>query len=192
MNDRWSRSSPGTSGVRMLTMILLGLFFVAAAIFIFFPDEKAPGSQGKAATEKLVFKLNEVTLKLEHPEIPGAEKEDQLPGEEALESPQGKATAEELVFELNEVTFEPGPPEIPDAVKADQKKLGYNLGFEDSTGQGDVRASNFKIGVNYKVSENSTVGVEASRGIHDTQDAAAWGRSVDDENAAQAKYKLSF
>jgi hypothetical protein len=34
--------------------------------------------------------------------------------------------------------------------------------------------------------------VEASQGIHDAQDASAWGHSVDDETAAQAKYKLSF
>ncbi len=72
------------------------------------------------------------------------------------------------------------------------KKLGYNLGIEDATGEGNVRVSNAKIGVDYKVSKNSTVGVEARQGIHDTQDAAAWGKSVNDETAARAKYKLSF
>ncbi|MFH0985048.1 MAG: thermonuclease family protein [Candidatus Omnitrophota bacterium] len=79
-----------------------------------------------------------------------------------------------------------------EAKEEDRKKLGYKLGLEDVTGRGDVRASNAKIGVDYKVSENSTVGVEASQGIHDSQDAAAWGKSVDDATAAQAKYKISF
>ena len=76
--------------------------------------------------------------------------------------------------------------------EADRKSLDYHVGVEDATGLGNVRASNAKIGVDYKVSPNSTVGVEASRKINDVQDAAAWGKSTDDGNAAQAKYKLSF
>ncbi|MEI7751362.1 MAG: thermonuclease family protein [Candidatus Omnitrophota bacterium] len=79
-----------------------------------------------------------------------------------------------------------------DTVEADQENLDYKLGLEDATGLGNVRASSAKIGVDYKVSENSTVGVEARQGIHDTGDAKAWGQSVDDETAAQAKYKISF
>jgi hypothetical protein len=79
-----------------------------------------------------------------------------------------------------------------DTVEADQKKVDYSFGLEDVTGLGNVRASNAKVGADYKVSENATVGVEASQGIHDAQDASAWGHSVDDETAAQAKYKLSF
>jgi endonuclease YncB( thermonuclease family) len=79
-----------------------------------------------------------------------------------------------------------------DMVEVDQKKVNYKFGIEDATGLGNVRTSNAKVGADYKVSKNATVGVEASQGIHDTQDAAAWGQSVDDETAAQAKYKLSF
>jgi len=77
-------------------------------------------------------------------------------------------------------------------VEAARADLDYHVGVEDATGLGNVRASNAKIGVDYKVSPNSTVGVEASRKINDAQDAAAWGKSTDDGNAAQAKYKLSF
>jgi micrococcal nuclease len=76
--------------------------------------------------------------------------------------------------------------------EGDQKKIGYTLGIEDTTGLGDVRTSKATVGADYKVSKNATVGVEAGRGIHDGQDASAWGKSVDDETAAQAKYKLSF
>ncbi|MFA7255121.1 MAG: hypothetical protein WC133_03365 [Candidatus Omnitrophota bacterium] len=105
---------------------------------------------------------------------------------------QEKDVAEKSVYTLSEVALEPELLEIPGAGEADQKKLGYNLGIEDVTGRGNVRASNLKIGVDYKVSKNSSVGIEARQGVHDTQDAAAWGASVDDETAARAKYKLSF
>jgi hypothetical protein len=106
--------------------------------------------------------------------------------------PPPEAGTEKLIFTLNQEALESKIPEIPDAAKTGPQKLGYNFGVEDATGRGDVRVSNAKIGVDYKVSENSTVGVEASQGIHDSQDAAAWGRSVEDETSAQAKYKLSF
>ena len=79
-----------------------------------------------------------------------------------------------------------------DAVEAGLKRLRYNSSIEDATGRGNVRVAKAKIGVEYKVSVNSTVGVEASRGIHDTRDASAWGKSVKDEKAAQVKYKLLF
>jgi len=79
-----------------------------------------------------------------------------------------------------------------DAIEASPKRLGYNLGIEDATGRSNVRIEKAKIGVEYKVSENATVGVETSRGIHDARDASAWGRSVKDEKAAQVKYKLLF
>jgi len=92
----------------------------------------------------------------------------------------------------NELITDPDHPKIPAAAKADQKKPGYSLGVEDVTGQGNVRASKAKVGVDYNVSKRATVRVEVSRGIHDSQDAAAWSRSVEDENAAKAKYKISF
>lgn len=79
-----------------------------------------------------------------------------------------------------------------DKAETGQKKLGYHFGIEDATGLGNVRASNAKVGVDYKMSENSTVGVEAGRKINDAQDAAAWEKSTEDGNTAQAKYKLSF
>jgi len=79
-----------------------------------------------------------------------------------------------------------------DKAETDQKKVGYHFGVEDATGLGSVRASNAKVGVDYKMSENSTVGVEAGRTINDAQDAAAWEKSAKDGNSAQAKYKLSF
>lgn len=77
-------------------------------------------------------------------------------------------------------------------VEADGKNMNYKFGVEDTTGLGNVRTSNAKVGADYKMSKNSAVGVEVRRGIHDSQDASAWGKSVDDETAAQAKYKLSF
>jgi len=97
-----------------------------------------------------------------------------------------------LFLELQKEAMEQKRGLWRDRVESDQKNMDYKLGLEDVTGLGNVRASNAKIGVDYKMSDNSTVGVEARQGIHDTQDAKAWGQSVDDETAAQAKYKLSF
>ena len=106
---------------------------------------------------------------------------------------------EALLFAKGLRGFMP-PEEIPaipgvavaEPEKEDLKKLDYKLGIDDVTGRSSVRASNVKIGVDYKVSPNATLGVEATQGLHDSQDAAAWGKSADDETAAQAKYKLSF
>ena len=85
---------------------------------------------------------------------------------------------------LPEVDF-PGSESVP-------QKLGYNYGIEDATGQGNVRASAVKMGVEYKVTEKSSLGIEASKEVHDSRDAAAWGKSVKDETAAGVKYKVSF
>lgn len=93
---------------------------------------------------------------------------------------------------MDETVLKPEFPEIPETEETQLRKVAYHFGVEDVTGRGDVRASNAKISVDYKVSQNATVGVEARQGMHDSQDAAAWGKSVDDETAAQAKYKLSF
>jgi hypothetical protein len=81
---------------------------------------------------------------------------------------------------------------LRDAVEANLNRLRPNLDIEDATGRGNVRVVKAKIGVEYKVSENSTVGVEAIRGIHDARDASGWGHSVKDEKAAQVKYKILF
>lgn len=72
------------------------------------------------------------------------------------------------------------------------RKLNYNFSFEDVTGRGNVRVFNTKVGVEYVVSENKAVGVEAIRGIQDSQDASAWGKSGKEEKTAQVKYKIFF
>ena len=96
------------------------------------------------------------------------------------------------ILTSNPLTIEVKAKKEISPAEADQKKLDYNVGVEDATGQGNVRVSTAKAGVDYKMSKNATVGVQASQQIHDSQDAAAWGGADDDETAAQAKYKLSF
>lgn len=95
------------------------------------------------------------------------------------------------VMESNYVPSTGTPSKVKEAKPA-PKKLRYNFNLEDATGPGDVRIMDTRIGVEYHTSQNYAVGVEASRGIHDTQDASAWGRSIKDENAAQVKYKKFF
>lgn len=182
-------SSPRVSGARVFTVILLGLFCVTAAVFVFLPTEQAPEL---AEAEDPVFLLNEIIPGLEYPGIPDEAEAELLLEEQFHGSSPAEAVPEKVVFSLSEVDLELKRPEIPGDTEAKKKKMDYNFGLEDTTRQGSVRASNVKIGVDYKVSDNATVGVEASRGIHDTKDAAAWGGSADDETAAQAKYKLSF
>ena len=182
-------SSPRVSGARVFTVVLLGLFCITAAIFVFLPTEQVPEL---ADAEDPVFILNEVIPGLEYPGIPGEAGSKALLEEQPPEPSPAETVPEIMVFSLSEVDLELEQPEIPGDTEAKKKKMDYNFGLEDTTRQGSVRASNVKIGVDYKVSDNATVGVEASRGIHDTKDAAAWGGSADDETAAQAKYKLSF
>ena len=79
-----------------------------------------------------------------------------------------------------------------DVVEDGPKKLHYNFSVEDVTGRGNVRVFNTKIGVEYEVSKNKAIGVEAVRGIQDAQDASAWGKSAKEEKAAQVKYKIFF
>ncbi len=79
-----------------------------------------------------------------------------------------------------------------DVVEEGPKKLHYNFNVEDVTGRGNVRVFNTKIGIEYEVSENKSIGVEAIRGIQDSQDASAWGKSAKEERAAQVKYKIFF
>jgi hypothetical protein len=67
-----------------------------------------------------------------------------------------------------------------------------DFGAEDVTDPGDGPASNAKRSLDYKVSENATVGVGAARKTNGTQDPAAWEKSSRKGAAAQAKYKLSF
>ena len=79
-----------------------------------------------------------------------------------------------------------------DVVEDGPRKLHYNFSVEDVTGRGNVRVFNTKIGVEYEVAENRAIGVEAIRGIQDSQDAAAWGKSAKEEKTAQVKYKIFF
>ena len=79
-----------------------------------------------------------------------------------------------------------------DVVEAGPKKLHYNFSVEDVTGRGNVRVFNTKVGVEYEVSKNNAIGVDAIRGIQDSQDASAWGKSAKEEKAAQVKYKIFF
>ncbi len=189
MNDQPGPSSPRVSGARIFTLILLGLFCVTAAVFIFLPQERI---SGPAIDEDRVFLLNEVLPGLEYPGIPGEAGSKALLGEQSPEPLPAEAIPEKMVFTLSEVDLGAEQPEIPGEAEVKKKKIDYNFGLEDTTRQGSVRASNVTVGVDYKVSENATVGVTASQGIHDTKDAAAWGGSADDETAAQAKYKLAF
>lgn len=99
---------------------------------------------------------------------------------------------QKTVYTLGENISGEEEPITPPDIAAKPKKLSYSYGVDDSTGQGDVRSATAKTGVDYKVSERAFVGVEAGRKIHDTQDAAAWNRKVEDENEAQVKYKLAF
>jgi len=73
-----------------------------------------------------------------------------------------------------------------------RKKFGFNYGLDDSTGLGDVRAKTVTAGVDYNMTERASLGVAAGRKIYDSEDAAAWDQTVEDENTAQVKYKLSF
>jgi hypothetical protein len=189
MNDQPDPSSPRVSGARIFTLILLGLFCVTAAVFIFLPQERI---SGPATDEDPVFLLNEVLPGLEYPGIPGATEPETIPEEQISGPSQTEVDAERMVFTVSAADLELAQPEVPVEAEGEKKKIDYNLGFEDTTRQGSVRASNVIIGVDYKVSENATVGVAASQGIHDSQDAAAWGGSSDDETAAHAKYKLAF
>lgn len=189
MKDQAGPSSPRVSGARVFTGVLLGLFCVTAAIFVFLPEEQVPEL---ADAEDPVFLLDEIIPGFEYPGIPGEAESKALLEEQPPEPSPAEAVPEKMVFTLSEVDLELAQPEIPGKAEAEKKKMDYNFGLEDTTRQGSVRASNVTIGVDYKVSENATVGVEASRGIHDAQDAAAWGDSADDETAAHAKYKLAF
>jgi hypothetical protein len=189
MNDPLGPSSPRVSGARAFTGVLLGLFCITAAIFVFLPTEQVPEL---ADAEDPVFILNEILPGLEYPGIPGEAESKPLLEEEPRESSPAEAIPEKMVFTLSEVYLELAQTEIPGEAEAKKKKMDYNFGLEDTTRQGSVRASNVTVGVDYKVSENATVGVAASQGIHDSQDAAAWGSSTDDETAAHAKYKLAF
>jgi len=96
----------------------------------------------------------------------------------------------DAVLPLAEALLAPGKVEAPTENKA--RRLGLNYGVEDVTGPGKVRQVIAKAGVDYKVTESATLGAETGRTIHDPQDAAAWKKTVEEENIATVKYRMSF
>lgn len=117
-----------------------------------------------------------------------------LPGTKAPEPLPGRSAPAKMIFRLEDAVKEAVSPRAPEAAASSgDQKVDYKFGIEDATSSsGYVRTAHVKVGMDYKVSDQSALGIEARRRIHDSQDAAAWGRSVEDENAAQAKYKLEF
>ncbi|HTL47919.1 MAG TPA: hypothetical protein VL688_07630 [Verrucomicrobiae bacterium] len=82
--------------------------------------------------------------------------------------------------------------ELTDGGKKD-KKIDYKYGLKETTGSQDVvRQSTANVGLGYKFDSRNSLDVEASRTIHDNQDAQAWRRSVEDESAANMEYTFSF
>lgn len=177
MSDRSNKSPARASGVRGLTIIVMGLFLATAAILIS-PLQSPP--------------LAGPHLTVGKPPAAGPPTATLFQDEKSRRPFQETIAADKFILTLNKIIPEPEQPAIPVEQEADQKKIGYNFGIDDTTGRGSVRTSKAKIGVDYKVSKDSTVGVEASRKIHDAQDAEAWGKSVDDDHEAQVKYKLLF
>ena len=152
-------------GVRLFDLILLAFLLVMAVIFMLFPAEWF--------------------FQVRHMRPQGTER--------VLRSPlRETAVPKKIVITLNDILPGTGSPIIQGPAKTDPEKLDYRVGFEDATGGRVVRVAKLKVGVDYKVFPNNSLGVEASRGIHDPNDAAAWDESVKDENAAKVKYKVLF
>ncbi len=171
MNNQSGGTSAKASGVRAFTLILIGFLLITAEIFIFSSAEAVPEPAHKRAVSKKPVSASAV---------------------KTTEPSQEKAVVKKSVFSSNEVIQKQDYRQIQGAVKPDPKKLSYNLGVKDKTGRSNVRTSNLNVGADYKLSKNATVSVQASQGMHDSGDASAWGKSIDDEAGAQAKYKLSF
>ncbi len=171
MNNPSDGSPSKTSGSRTFALILIGVIVIPTVVFNF--------SSARAVTEP-VHKRS-VSKK---PVSASAEK--------TPRPSQAKAVAEKSVFSSNEVIPKHEYRQIQGAEKPDPEKMSYSLNVKDKTGRSDVRTSNLNVGADYKLSKNTSVSVQASQGMHDAGDASAWGKSIDDETGAQAKYKLSF
>lgn len=67
------------------------------------------------------------------------------------------------------------------------------LGFDsrDTTGHRDVRSQAYKVGVGYKVSDNSVLGLEAQKELHDSNDARN-SETPEERDVMQVRYKLKF
>jgi len=72
------------------------------------------------------------------------------------------------------------------------KKFSFNYGALAVEDRDAVRLKGAKVGVDYHVDDQHSVGVESSQQIYDRQDAKAWGESGKDESTAGIKYKLIF
>lgn len=120
--------------------------------------------------------------------------------EEAPPPPVDSLTLQELKRELT-IALDPtvpdpeyAPPAVepPEDTEDEKKKISFRYGAVETPTQGVVRLSGAKIGVDYHVDDRHTIGVESSQQFYDRQDARAWGRSGEDESAAEVKYKLKF
>ena len=72
------------------------------------------------------------------------------------------------------------------------KKFSFNYGAIEVQDRDAVRLKGAKVGVDYHVDAQQSVGVEGSQQLYDRQDAEAWGKDAKDESAAGIKYKLIF
>ncbi|MBP9865116.1 MAG: hypothetical protein KBC91_01795 [Candidatus Omnitrophica bacterium] len=71
-------------------------------------------------------------------------------------------------------------------------RFSFNYGALEVEDKDAVRLKGAKVGVDFHVDEQQSVGVETSQTIYDRQDAKAWGESGKDESTAGIKYKLIF
>jgi hypothetical protein len=123
-----------------------------------------------------------------------------LPFKTQEESPQLPAMSLEHLEVKTAVLSVPAAPELlPPAVPAasnseiqKMRKFSFNYGALEAEDKGAVRLKGAKLGVDFHVDEQQSVGVETSQQLYDRQDAKAWGESGKDESTAGIKYKLIF
>lgn len=114
---------------------------------------------------------------------------------EAANSVPPPATTERKVMEYRLMEL---PPDKPRPALADAaaeptyKKINLNYGLRENEGSGMVRVKQLKLGADYRVSQHQTIGVETTQEFADVQDAQAWDKSPQGEQAASVKYKVNF
>ena len=87
------------------------------------------------------------------------------------------------------------PAAAPLNLKSDvrkMKKFSFNYGTLEMQDRDAIRLKGAKVGVDYHVDGQQSVGVEGSQQIYDRQDAKAWDKGGEDESTAGIKYKLIF
>jgi len=72
------------------------------------------------------------------------------------------------------------------------RRFSFNYGALEVQDRDAVRLKGAKVGIDYYVDEQQSVGVETSQQIYDRQDAGAWDKDAKDESTAGIKYKLIF